>query len=78
MGPVAWLAVVVMQIYGLQIISCRQLNGYDDKNYHLVTSGATSNPHLSAPAPEGYVLKIINSMDTQRPEILCKLGKGWE
>lgn len=67
-----------MQIYGLQIISCRQLNGYDDKNYHLVTSGATSNPHLSAPAPEGYVLKIINSMDTQRPEILCKLGEGWE
>ncbi|XP_070190659.1 hydroxylysine kinase-like isoform X3 [Littorina saxatilis] len=62
---------IAEEIYGLKVITCKQLHGYDDKNYHIRVSPPSSNAHLLSINPEGYVLKIVNTIDTKRPDILC-------
>ncbi|KAK7477656.1 hypothetical protein BaRGS_00031134, partial [Batillaria attramentaria] len=61
---------IAEEVYGFTVTKCKQLNGYDDKNYHIRVSPSTSNPHVPRGAAEGYVMKVINTMDTNRPEIL--------
>ncbi|KAK7108229.1 hydroxylysine kinase-like isoform X2 [Littorina saxatilis] len=61
---------IAEEIYGLKVITCKQLHGYDDKNYHIRVSPPSSNAHLLSINPEGYVLKIVNTIDTKRPDIL--------
>ncbi|XP_076466921.1 hydroxylysine kinase-like [Babylonia areolata] len=56
--------------YGLKVTRCKQLNGYDDKNYLIHVTPTSSNPHLTPVRPEGYVMKVINTLDTRRPSIL--------
>ncbi|KAK7108228.1 hydroxylysine kinase-like [Littorina saxatilis] len=59
---------IAEEIYGLKVVKCVQLNGYNDKNYHIRVT-TSSNPHLTSENPEGYVMKVVNTMDTKRPEI---------
>lgn len=61
---------IANELYGLTVTKCRQLNGYDDKNYRVIASPRTSNPNILVVCPDGYVIKVVNTMDTNRPEIL--------
>ncbi|KAK7108230.1 hydroxylysine kinase-like [Littorina saxatilis] len=61
---------IAEEIYGLKVVKCKQLNGYDDKNYHIRVAPTSSNAHVKTVNPEGYVMKVVNTMDTKRPEIL--------
>ncbi|GFS00382.1 hydroxylysine kinase [Elysia marginata] len=56
--------------YGLTVSSLKQLNGYDDLNYHVKTLPAYCNPHIDSHRPEGYFLKISNLKDSRQPELL--------
>lgn len=51
------------EVYGLQVSIVKELNSYDDRNYHLIVE-SSSNPHVQPVSPYGYVLKIINSQDS--------------
>ncbi|KAK7451833.1 hypothetical protein BaRGS_00039795, partial [Batillaria attramentaria] len=57
-------------VFGLSVTACRQLNGYRDKNFHLLVSPDTCNPHLKSVPRQGYVMKVINTIDTNQPDIL--------
>lgn len=52
---------LVHRLYGLKDITIDELDGYDDKNYHVKVCGDKKS-HLW---PHGYVLKVMNSLDSQ-------------
>lgn len=60
---------LLQRLYGMSAISVDELSSYDDKNFHIHVD--TSNDvNLSE---NGYVLKILNSLDSKFPEAI---GKG--
>ncbi|XP_066139359.1 hydroxylysine kinase [Euwallacea fornicatus] len=57
---------IVFDMYGLKVLSIRELNGYDDKNFHIVVDETVnSNAHIEKCFNDGYVLKIVNSLDSK-------------
>lgn len=64
------IAKMLQENYGLNVISLKQLNGYDDLNYHVKTEPTYNNSHIDSHRPEGYFLKISNLKDSQQPELL--------
>lgn len=70
--------------YGLVVKNIVELDAYDDRNYRVVCEDRMpfGNPHVSAVAKHGYVVKIINTLDSQNTglidaqnELLCFLTK---
>lgn len=53
-------------IYGLSCIDVKELNGYDDKNFKLEVHETVDNLHIETICPNGYVLKIMNSLDSKK------------
>lgn len=63
--------------YGLTIVEIVELNGYDDKNFYIKVEEASEDCGM-----EGYVFKVINALDSMKPNIfeaqtslLIHLGK---
>lgn len=54
---------LVEHLYGLQVTAVTELNAYDDKNFHIIANNS-SNPFITNVSPDGYVLKILNSIDS--------------
>lgn len=50
--------------YGLTIVEIVELNGYDDKNFHIKVKEVSEDYGL-----EGYVFKVINALDSMKPNI---------
>ncbi|XP_028035392.1 hydroxylysine kinase isoform X2 [Bombyx mandarina] len=53
------------RLYGISVLDLTELNGYDDKNYKLTEDPNMKNPLITNHSPYGYVLKIMNSIDSQ-------------
>lgn len=57
---------IVEKLYGLSVSKITELNAYDDKNYHIICNQQEfTNPHITEVSQDGYVLKIINSLDSK-------------
>ncbi|KAG8038925.1 hypothetical protein G9C98_003232 [Cotesia typhae] len=56
---------LVEKLYGLKVKNIQELNSYDDKNYRILCDPEFENPHLKKINHEGYVLKIMNSIDSK-------------
>ncbi len=56
-------------LYGLKVTRIKQMNSYVDRNYHVMVADSVSNPYISQLWPHGYVLKVLNSLDSQRNHI---------
>uniref|UniRef100_A0A1B6KNZ1 Hydroxylysine kinase n=1 Tax=Graphocephala atropunctata TaxID=36148 RepID=A0A1B6KNZ1_9HEMI len=54
------------RLYGISVEAARELDGYDDKNYHLKVTNPPTNKYLTQLWPHGYVLKIMNSSDSKK------------
>lgn len=70
------------RLYGISVLELFELNGYDDKNYKITEDPNMKNPLITNHSQYGYVLKIMNSMDSQnlnvveaQNEIMNFLGK---
>ncbi|KAJ8317419.1 hypothetical protein KUTeg_005323 [Tegillarca granosa] len=61
---------LVRRLYGLTVEEWKELDSYDDKNYHILVDMETNNPHINEVWEHGYVLKILNTMDSKRPIIV--------
>ncbi|ESO97236.1 hypothetical protein LOTGIDRAFT_143358, partial [Lottia gigantea] len=57
------------KVYGLKAVSVKQLNSYCDRTYGIKVEPEWTNPHIKEIAPHGYLMKIINSVDSKCPEI---------
>jgi hydroxylysine kinase len=63
---------LVEERYGINVKSISELNAYDDRNYHVMCENRLlgSNPHMSEVAKDGYVLKIVNSLDSRKTDFI--------
>lgn len=60
---------IVKDVYGLMVTNITELNGYDDLNFHvLVDDKVNDNESIKKILAEGYVLKIINALDSKDRE----------
>ena len=61
---------LVQSLYGFTVLEVRQLDSYDDRNFHVrVSLENHRNPHVDRVSPHGYVLKVMNSIDSHRPHV---------
>ncbi|XP_053627915.2 hydroxylysine kinase-like [Cherax quadricarinatus] len=56
---------IVKKIYGLTTLSVKELSSYNDKNFYIQVKSTINNPHIKELCPSGYVLKIVNSLDSK-------------
>ncbi|XP_058459567.1 hydroxylysine kinase-like [Malaya genurostris] len=70
------------RLYGIIILEMCELDSYDDKNFFIQADRLIKNPILKTVSPNGYVLKIANSLDSQneaffdgQAEIMRQLAK---
>ena len=62
---------LVRDLYGLHVLSCQELDSYDDRNFHVtVDTSVVHNVHIPQVCPHGYVLKVLNSLDSKRPDVV--------
>lgn len=64
------VVALLEQLYGMRVTSVRELNAYDDRNYHVVCDGTPANPHAINLEKTGYVLKVINSLDSRKTDVI--------
>ncbi|XP_064628811.1 hydroxylysine kinase-like [Lineus longissimus] len=58
------------RLYGLTVTAVKEFNGYDDRNFHLTVSADCKNKFIDEVWPHGYVLKIVNTLDSKKPGYL--------
>lgn len=62
---------IVEKVYGLKVTEINELNAYDDKNYHILCEpGECDNENLKTISQDGYVLKIVNSLDSKKHNVI--------
>lgn len=66
------IAIQLMRnLYGLEVTSLKKLDAYDDINYHVsCDANKCDNAHLKRVSPGGYVLKVINSLDSKNMDLM--------
>lgn len=52
-------------IFGLSVLHMTELNSYDDRNFLVRVSEESENENISEISPDGYVLKVLNSLDSE-------------
>ncbi|CAG4972392.1 unnamed protein product [Colias eurytheme] len=62
--------LLVERLYGMSVLELTELNGYDDKNYKIIEDPNVKNPLITNHCPQGYVLKIMNSMDSKNVSLV--------
>lgn len=63
-------AGLLERLYGMRTRSVRELDAYDDRNYHVLCEETHTNPHVTSPEEAGYVLKVINSLDSRKTGVI--------
>lgn len=58
------------RLYGISVLELTELNGYDDKNYKIIEDPNVKNPLITNHSEYGYVLKVMNSLDTQNVSLV--------
>ena len=61
-------------LYGLQATNLKEFVSYDDRNYFFKVDpeSPVDNPNLNKSdiCPDGYILKVTNSLDSKDPKVL--------
>lgn len=58
------------RLYGISVLELEKLNGYDDKNYKITEDPNVKNPLITSPSENGYVLKVMNTIDTKNVAVV--------
>ena len=62
---------IMEKLYGLNVSKITELNAYDDINYHVICNQTNfNNPYITEVSKDGYVLKIINSLDSKKTTMI--------
>ncbi|XP_076658810.1 hydroxylysine kinase [Halictus rubicundus] len=64
------VSVLLEKLYGLKMTKIIELNAYDDRNYHIICENLHKNPHIDSVSKHGYVLKIVNSLDSRKSQVI--------
>lgn len=60
---------LVQRLYGLRVKSVKELDSYVDKNYLVKAEAEYDNPHIKEVRADGYVLKVLNSLDSKTAHV---------
>ncbi|XP_019764666.1 hydroxylysine kinase isoform X1 [Dendroctonus ponderosae] len=61
---------VVFELYGLKVVKISELDGYDDKNFHvIVDEDICDNKSIGKVLKGGYVFKVVNSLESQNEKL---------
>ncbi|XP_022920776.2 hydroxylysine kinase [Onthophagus taurus] len=63
------IEILLENIYGLKCIHIKNLEGYDDRNYHVKVE-LIDNRNINDVYDDGYVLKILNSLDSEKTSFI--------
>jgi len=61
---------LVRKFYNLEVTSIKELNSYDDKNFFIKVKDDSCLPDASDRCPHGYLLKILNSLDSKAETLI--------
>lgn len=61
---------LVEGLYGLMVTTVKQLNSYEDKNFHIQVSDNFANPNVSELWSHGYTLKVLNCLESRNPSLI--------
>ncbi|XP_060063917.1 hydroxylysine kinase-like [Ylistrum balloti] len=68
--PTGFVEDIVRNKYGLDVVDYQELNSYEDRNYHVTVHDSSNNPYEPEVWKHGYILKILNAVDSQYPAII--------
>lgn len=57
---------LAQRLYGITIDKMIELPAYDDRNYFIMPDGRFKNPIITHNCPHGYVLKVLNALDSKK------------
>ena len=61
---------LVKSLYGFTVLDVHQMDSYSDRNFHVRVSAENHrNPHVQHVSSHGYVLKVMNSIDSLKPHV---------
>ncbi|XP_050396691.1 hydroxylysine kinase [Patella vulgata] len=69
MVPEGTVEELLERVYGLKVVKVKSLNSYDDCNYAITVDENYDNKYIKQLWPHGYLLKIVNTMDSKRPKM---------
>ncbi|XP_045190936.2 hydroxylysine kinase-like [Mercenaria mercenaria] len=61
---------LVQRLYGLQTTKQTILASYDDVNIRVIVNGTSRNRHIKEVSEDGYVLKVLNTVDSKKVEFV--------
>lgn len=61
---------IVLNVFGLKVTNVKEFNSYDDRTFYVKVENSTNNPYIQEVTSTGYILKILNSMDSQKPDLI--------
>ncbi|EDW04088.1 hydroxylysine kinase [Drosophila grimshawi] len=61
---------LVRRLYGITVSELKELNAYDDRNYWIQADCNVKNPLIVSHCPHGYVLKILNALDSKKEDFV--------
>ncbi|KAK6185273.1 hypothetical protein SNE40_007541 [Patella caerulea] len=67
--PEGTVEELLERVYGLKAVKVKSLNSYDDCNYAITVDENYDNKYIKQLWPHGYLLKIVNTMDSKRPKM---------
>ena len=66
---------LVQRLYGLQTIKQTALASYDDVNIQVNVKSTSTNKFIREVSEDGYVLKVLNTLDSKKVNFVGKLAK---
>lgn len=57
---------LAQRLYGITIEHKLELPAYDDRNYFIMADNRYKNPIITQGCPHGYVLKVLNALDSKK------------
>ncbi|KAL4231267.1 hypothetical protein ACF0H5_008847 [Mactra antiquata] len=61
---------IVNRLYGLKVTETKELPSYDDLNFFVRVSGKWENTNIKSVVDTGYVLKVLNSLQSVQTEYI--------
>ena len=68
--PESYVEDVALRLYGMKVVDWNEMNSFYDRHYHIFVDSTINNKFIKAKHPLGYVLKILNSLDSKSPGII--------
>ncbi|XP_022214801.2 hydroxylysine kinase [Drosophila obscura] len=61
---------LLRRLYGITVSEVKEILAYDDRNFLIHEDSNVKNPLIVSHCPNGYVLKIMNSLDSKKEDVV--------